>query len=211
MEVSLQPQSQFWCTDMVCSSYIVKHLLKSPLQGAFVSAFACVWHLHGYYCSPSIWIEPTAHWRFTTSYEKAQWLVICLCGSAGQRDGPRGQRGPQVDFREREQQLEQLWVCKGQSKTSERSVPCQMPQGAKETHFHPRPPSKVNKVITSWGGCPQSAKRQIICLMAGAASWNVVLLTDFSVYCFLWSPPLSPRLSCKVGLKQRVSKRLVNH
>ncbi|KAK1905299.1 GTP 3'8-cyclase [Dissostichus eleginoides] len=50
-------------------------------------------------------MEPAAHWRFTTSYEKAQWLDICLCGSAGQRDEPRGQRGPQVDFREREQHL----------------------------------------------------------------------------------------------------------
>ena len=90
---------------MVCSSYIVKHLLKPPLQGVCVSAFACVWHLHGHYCSPSIWIEPTARWRFTTSYERAQWPDICLCRSAGQRDGPQGQRGPQVDFREREQQL----------------------------------------------------------------------------------------------------------
>ncbi|KAK5854174.1 hypothetical protein PBY51_015267 [Eleginops maclovinus] len=50
-------------------------------------------------------MEPGAHWRFTTSYESAQWLDICLCGSAEQRDEPRGQRGPQVDFREREQQL----------------------------------------------------------------------------------------------------------
>lgn len=171
---------------MVCSSYIVKHLLKPPLQGVCVSALACVWHLHSHYCRSSIWIEPTARWRFTTSYEKAQWLDICLYGSAGQRDKPRGQRGPQVDFREREQQLAQFWVCTGQSETSERrSVPCQTPQGAKETHFHPRPPSRVNKVITSWGGCPQSAKRQIICLMAGAALWAAVLLTDCSVYCFL--------------------------
>lgn len=171
---------------MVCSSYIVKHLLKPPLQGVCVSAFACVWHLHGYYCRPSIWMEPAARWRFTTSYEKAQWLDSCLCGSAGQRDKPQGQRGPQVDFREREQQLAQFWVCTGQSETLERrSVPCQTPQGTRETHFHPRPPSRVNKVITSRGGFPQSAKRQIICLIAGAALWAAVLLTDCSVYCFL--------------------------
>lgn len=94
-----------WWTGMVRSSYIVKHLLKPPLRGVCVSAFACVWHLHGHYCSPSIWMGPTAHWSFTTSYEKAQWLDICLCSSAGQRDKPRGQRGPQVDFRQREQQL----------------------------------------------------------------------------------------------------------
>lgn len=170
---------------MVCSSYIVKHLLKPPLQGVCLSAFACVWHLHDHYCRPSIWIEPTAHWRFTTSYERAQWLDICLCGSAGQRDEARGQISPQVDFREREQQLALLGVCPGQSKTSEkRSVPCQTPQGAKETHFHPRPPSRVNKVITSWGGCPQSAKRRIICLMSGAALWAAVLLKDCVVYCF---------------------------
>lgn len=107
-------------TDMVCSSYIVKHLLKPPLQGVCLSPFACVWHLHDHYCRPSIWIEPTAHWRFTTSYEKAQWLDICLCGSAGQRDEPRGQISPQVDFRELEQQLAQFGVCTGQSKTSEK-------------------------------------------------------------------------------------------
>lgn len=77
-------------TGMVCSSYIVKHLLKPPLQGVCLSAFACVWHLHDHYCRPSIWIEPTARWRFTTSYEKAQWLDICLYGSAGQKEeGPR--------------------------------------------------------------------------------------------------------------------------
>lgn len=100
----------------------------------------------------------------------------------------------------------------GPRKTSEkRRLPCQTPQGAKETHFHPRPPSRVNKVITSQGGCPQSAKRQIICLMAGEALWAAVLLKDCSVYCFLWRAPLSAQLSCKVGLKQRISKGLVKH
>lgn len=52
MEVSL-PVIVWW-TGMVCSSYIVKHLLKPALRGVSVSAFACVWHLHGHYSRPSI-------------------------------------------------------------------------------------------------------------------------------------------------------------
>lgn len=81
------------------------------------------------------------------------------------RDEPRGQRGPQVDFSEREQQLVQLRVCTGQKETSKRRrIPCRTQWGAKETHFQPRPPSRVSKVVTSQGGCPQSAKHQIICL-----------------------------------------------
>lgn len=77
-------------TGMVHDSYIVKHLLKPPLQGVCLPAFASVWCLHGHYCRPSIWMEPSAHWRFTTSYEKAQWPDICLCGSMRQRQEPRG-------------------------------------------------------------------------------------------------------------------------
>lgn len=78
--------------DMVCSSYIVKHLLKPPLQGVCLSPFACVWHLHGHDCRPSIWIESAAHWRFTTSYERAQRPDICLCGF-GETKG----RGPRAN------------------------------------------------------------------------------------------------------------------
>lgn len=89
-------------TGMSDGSYIVKHLLKPPLQGVCLSPFACVWCLHGHYCSASIWMEPSAHWRFTTSCEKAWWPDICLCGSAGQRQEPPGWRNktPQVELRE---------------------------------------------------------------------------------------------------------------
>lgn len=97
-----------WWTGMACS-YIVKHLLKPSLQGVCMSAFACVWLLCSHHWRLSIWIEPTARWRFTTSYEKAQWLDICLCGSVGQKDFfflNEDKETPQVDFWE--QQLAQL-------------------------------------------------------------------------------------------------------
>lgn len=109
-------------TGMVDASYIVKHLLKPPLQGVCLSALACVWWLHGHYWSASIWMEPGAHWRFTTSCEKARWPDICLCGSAGQRQEPRGRRNksPQVELREWERRLILLGVCTRYIKTSER-------------------------------------------------------------------------------------------
>lgn len=109
-------------TGMVDGSYIVKHLLKPPLQGVCLSAFACVCCLHGHYCSVSIWMEPSARWRFTTSCEKARWPDICLCGSAGQRQEPRGWRNknPQVELREWEQRLIRLGVRTRYIKTSER-------------------------------------------------------------------------------------------
>lgn len=158
--------------DMVCSSYIVKHLLKLPLQGVCLSPFACVWHLHGHDCRPSIWIEPAAHWRFTTSYERAQRPDICLCGF-GETKG----RGPRINKpsgrlqRAGKASGSPRSVLRPQTDSDERSDACPTRQGAAETHFHTRPPSGVNKVITSRGGCPQSAKRQIICLMAGSVVW----------------------------------------
>lgn len=129
-------------TGMVDGSYTVKHLLKPPLQGVCLSAFACVWCLHGHYCSASIWMEPSVHWRFTTSCEKARWPDICLCGLAGQRQEPWGWRNesPQVDLREREHSWVGSECVHAASKLQRGGVFCRTPQGVQETHFHPRPP-----------------------------------------------------------------------
>lgn len=85
----------------------------------------------------------------------------------------RGTKGPAPRTKKpsgRLQQLAEVRGCTGWSTVSERwRAPGQTQQGAKKTHFHPGPPSGVNKVITSRGGCPRAAKCQIICLMAQAA------------------------------------------
>lgn len=102
-----------WRTGMVCSSYIVKHLLKPPLQGVRMSAFACVWHLHGHYCSPPYEQSPLRTGGLQLPTRKPSgWTSVCV-DRRDKGDRPRGQRGPQVDFREWERQLAQRRVCTG--------------------------------------------------------------------------------------------------
>lgn len=197
-----RPVTACW-TGVVDGSYIVKHLLKPPLQGVCLSAFACVWRLHGHYCSASIWMEPSAHWRFTTSCEKARWPDICLCGSAGQRREPRGWRNksPQVELREWQQRLIRLGVCTCHKnfKTSERRCFCRTPRGVQETHFHPRPPSWVSKA-------PVSGSRE-----AAPSPLNVrgVLAAGVPADCDQ-SSTQDPRVAPEVAPKQRTSELPLN-
>lgn len=154
---------------------LVKHLLTPPLQGVCICM--CIPLVQPLYCRRSIWMESAAHWRFTTSYEKARWQDICLRCSARQKDETRGQRGASGKTRvSRNSSWFQLWVGSGHSQTSERRVRCWAQQGTKETHFHAPPPQGSIKSFLH----REAAKHQIIYLMAGVADF----LTNFCAHCF---------------------------
>lgn len=83
----------FW-TGVLCS-YVSQTLVVAATTGCLhVSICMCITFVQPFLYRRSIWIEPTARWRFTTSYEKAQWQDICLWRSSRQKGEPRGQRGP---------------------------------------------------------------------------------------------------------------------
>lgn len=75
----------------------------------------------------------------------------------------------------------------------------------RHTSIHDLPPGSIKSSLHR-----EADKRQIICLMAEVAFWAAGLLTGHNVYCFLSSPPASPQLSCKVGLRQRINKCLLS-
>lgn len=184
---------------MICGSYIVKHLLKPPQQGVCLSALACVWHLHGHDRSPSIWIETTARWRFTTSYERAQWLDICLYGVWGQWDGwcsPGGTKKPPGRLQRTVTAAGLLYSLQWPTPGIQGGEVLAGDHGVSGGHTSIQdPPPGPIKSPHHRGGGPQSAKRQIICLMAEAALRAGVLFMGFCVsIVFLWPFTVSPTL-----------------
>lgn len=122
----------------------------------------------------SIWMEPAARWRFTTSYEKAQWQDICLWRSSRQKGEPRGQRGP--SGRTSVSRSSSWFQLKSQLNFREEGL--LMSTAGRRRDTLPSLTSPPQGSIKSWLH-GEAAKHQIICLMAGVADF----LTDFCARC----------------------------